>query len=300
MKISGQSKRGIKNKYRPGIPFTEMLIKDIHSVLIEWVNLFRNKGKHKGILFQPDYPSKKSTLYKISRHLAYNISNINRKNNECIIHFENATHREALKLQTAGDRITVINSKSLNISKDYIDKVHKEIFGYCTIINPITYKGKAVQKNLLNAKHDGIIIDCPLKKTEKGYIYQKLIDNTYEGGLVKDIRIPLINYRIPFLYLKYRPQGQRFKNTNSHAELLHDPLEVLTAKELELIIDFAKAIHLDFGEADVLRDKQDGKIYIVDINNTPYGPPNHLPKKDKKLALKLLARTFSKEFLLLK
>ncbi len=30
---------------------------------------------------------------------------------------------------------------------------------------------------------------------------------------------------------------------------------------------------------DVLRDSQDGKIYIVDVNNTPYGPSSRWARR---------------------
>jgi len=36
---------------------------------------------------------------------------------------------------------------------------------------------------------------------------------------------------------------------------------------------------LDYGELDVLRNKNDGKIYIVDVNNTPQGPPANTEKE---------------------
>lgn len=30
---------------------------------------------------------------------------------------------------------------------------------------------------------------------------------------------------------------------------------------------------LDYGELDVLRDTEDGKLYVADVNNTPWDPP---------------------------
>jgi hypothetical protein len=31
---------------------------------------------------------------------------------------------------------------------------------------------------------------------------------------------------------------------------------------------------LDYGELDVLRDADDGRLYVVDVNTTPFGPVN--------------------------
>ena len=53
----------------------------------------------------------------------------------------------------------------------------------------------------------------------------------------------------------------------------------------------ARKLGIDYGEFDVLRDK-DRRIYVVDANNTPYGPPNELSEGDCTRALVLLANEF--------
>ncbi|MDQ6770676.1 MAG: hypothetical protein M3Z54_11900, partial [Gemmatimonadota bacterium] len=51
-------------------------------------------------------------------------------------------------------------------------------------------------------------------------------------------------------------------------------------------------IGMDFGELDVLRDRNSGKIYVVDANNTPAGPPTVLSKQDSARALHILLESF--------
>lgn len=43
--------------------------------------------------------------------------------------------------------------------------------------------------------------------------------------------------------------------------------------EAELLLRLCRALGLDYGELDVLRDVEDGKLYVVDVNNTPWAPP---------------------------
>jgi hypothetical protein len=50
---------------------------------------------------------------------------------------------------------------------------------------------------------------------------------------------------------------------------------------------------LDFGGLDVLRDREDGRIYIVDVNKTDMGPPSALTAKDKLTAMRGLAQAFA-------
>ena len=53
-----------------------------------------------------------------------------------------------------------------------------------------------------------------------------------------------------------------------------------------------KKMSVDYGELDVLRDK-DGRIYVVDVNNTPAGPPKKLPNQACRIALKRMSKSFA-------
>ncbi len=116
------------------------------------------------------------------------------------------------------------------------------------------------------------------------------------GRFVEDIRVPIIGTQIPFVYLKYRPVGRRFSNKNVYAALL-SKYQVLSLRELDLIGKLSQAIGLQYGEIDVLRDNRSGKIYVVDVNNTPSGPPNHMKIGQADPAILVLANTFGDEFI---
>jgi glutathione synthase/RimK-type ligase-like ATP-grasp enzyme len=89
---------------------------------------------------------------------------------------------------------------------------------------------------------------------------------------------------------------QRFSNENTSAEL-HETGTVLTTAEVERLLRFCAFIGLDYGELDVLRDKVDGRIYVVDVNSTPDGPPNHLSGPQSEIALARLGAAFEDAFL---
>jgi len=82
----------------------------------------------------------------------------------------------------------------------------------------------------------------------------------------------------------------------NHAVSLFSPADVLASHEVELCRNFCREIGLDYGELDVLRDRKDGQIYIVDANNTPAGPPNGLTEESRQTAIRLMAACFVKEF----
>ena len=274
---------GLFNNYRDNMPFIERLIKDIIYTILKIKYFFKNGLKNKTILVYPEFPNKRTTIFKIARRYNYNLTNNIKSNPDIIINWEDVTFKKDCPELLAFSKY-VINSNSNDISKVYVDRLFKEVFGYSTIIDPLTYSGKIVRKSDLNAKHDGTILDGPLKESNTDCIYQILIDNTFESDLVKDIRVPIVIEALDFTYIKYRDIRERFKNTTVSTEVVKTA-DVLSEEEIKLINQFCKKISFDFGELDILRNKNDNKIYIVDINNTPYGPPANTPIEKGKQAI---------------
>lgn len=282
---------GIFNSYRSGMPLIERLIKDLKYFFFKIIYFIKNGFKHKTILVYPEYPNKRTTIFKIAKHLNYNLTNNIKAKHNIAINWEDTTFRNHYpELENLSSK--VINIKSTNISKVYVDKIFKDVFGYCTTINPKTYKGKIVRKSDLNAKHDGEILNGPFENVDPNSIYQILIDNSHGDDLVEDIRVPVIGTNLDFAYIKYRDINERFKNTTVKTKYV-DINTVLSEEEIKLINLFCNKLNFEFGELDILRNKNDNKIYIVDINNTPYGPPANTTKENttkaiNKLALKLI------------
>jgi len=106
------------------------------------------------------------------------------------------------------------------------------------------------------------------------------------------LRIPVICGKIPFAYKKYRPIETRFSNTNARAELV-DKSAVISADEEAKILAFCRKQGVDYAELDVLRDNDTQKLYVVDVNPTPWGPPNHLDYYAKGKAINLLITELS-------
>jgi hypothetical protein len=188
-----------------------------------------------------------------------------------------------------------LNSRCSNIGKDRIEEVFESVFGYALRIDPTTFRGLCVRKSVLNAKHDGVVLECPIAKAESGFVYQRLIDNS-DSCEVIDLRAPVYRDKIPLVYIKRRPITTRFSDLNDAVELTRTD-EVFSRDEQRLIIEFARAFQLDYGGVDILRDKANGRIYIVDVNNTPFGPPKELPRSAKRRALATLAAIFHDEFI---
>jgi hypothetical protein len=191
-----------------------------------------------------------------------------------------------------------INVRCTDISKTTVSRAFAEAFGYEIELDPTRHSGPLVEKSDANARHDGRVIRGPIAEPRPGRIYQRVVDNERPGGLVEDIRIPVMGASVPLVYLKYRPVERRFSNENSSV-VLRRPSEVLSDDELEGILSVCARLGLDCGEVDAARDRASGRLYVVDVNKTCWGPPNRLSLLDCYRASWRLAGAFEFAFFLL-
>ncbi|NQT27194.1 hypothetical protein HQ585_17700 [candidate division KSB1 bacterium] len=244
------------------------------------------------LLFTPDHPVPSSIVHKLCALNGFSIiSNQNRKY-DLVFRYRDATFYDK-SVEGVPDDAPMINRNATDISKKNVDRIFSEVFGYSLILDPTTHRGKAVEKSDANAQHDGRVIQCPIPESSihPDCVYQRIINNSVWDNQVRDLRVVVHGDQIPLVYQKYRPVKTRFSNTNTHVEL-GEPSNLFSEDELEKTCQFAKVLGLDYGELDVLRDKDSGLIYIVDANLTPWGPPNGLSFSDQKKALVKLILSF--------
>ena len=184
------------------------------------------------------------------------------------------------------------NTGCFDIRKSVVGRVFKETFGYSLDIDPLMHQGPVVEKSEANGKHDGRIISCPIEIVKPNCVYQRVIENTFDGAEHVDIRTPIVGGKIPYVFLKRRSRELRFTNENHRVDLV-DTDAMLSPDEQQKIAEFARSMSLDFGGLDVLRNRDDGRIYIVDANKTDMGPPSAMRAPDKLKAMRGLADAFA-------
>jgi hypothetical protein len=170
-----------------------------------------------------------------------------------------------------------LNRQCTDISKTTVDRVWAEHAGYSISVDPLTTTGPLVVKPDENGVRAGHVVDGPLAERVQGRVYQKLIDSR-EGDRIWSMRVALIRGQIVNAYVKWRPNPHWFRG--HEVTVPYPPGELFSASEQQLMIDFAAAIGMDYGELDVLRDKQSGLIYVVDANRTPVRPKGLDPSLD--------------------
>jgi hypothetical protein len=210
---------------------------------------------------------------------------------DVVMQFEDATFSPNAPPARLKSGARLVNFGCTDVSKSKVARACAEAFGYPLAVDPATHVGPAVEKSEINAAHDGRIVQCPTPALP-GRVYQRVIDNRgADLDLVDDLRTCTVGGKAACVFIKRRPVTKRFINTNTDVSL-RTPDEVFTAVELEQISAFCRAIGLDWGGVDVLRDRTDGRLYIVDANKTDMGPPITLNLPDKLKATRLLATAF--------
>jgi len=254
------------------------------------------------ILFYPELPNRHYTISRIISTGGWWLSNKVKDKFCLIIHWNDNTFKHPGKvLQNFHNKknYKIINYGCINISKRKIGIIFNKTFGYPILVNPFKHKGKAIRKSVWNASHDGKVIECPIEKDSHGVkkekIFQKYVD-AQEKEYFINIRVPIFGDNIPFVYLFYRKMKDRFNNKLVKVELINDTNSIFSNEEIKNTIDFCQGIGLDYGELDVLRDKKNGKLYIVDANDTPTGPPGHLDTEQFDYAINKLTISFEKMY----
>jgi hypothetical protein len=191
---------------------------------------------------------------------------------------------------------SVINDTYVDDDKAVIQAAFERVFGHSLQVDPRTHSGPAVKKSRANGKHDGAIVQCPIAEPDPAYVYQTVVNNAVPGDLVEDLRIHICDYRPVFGYMKYRPLAKRFGNGNTYARLA-SVFDLCSGEEVASITKFVRELGLEIGEIDALRDRTSGRLYIVDANNTPYGPPNNIEGRDGDLGIRWIADAFCRAYL---
>lgn len=153
-------------------------------------------------------------------------------------------------------------------------------------------------KSDLNAQHDGKIINGPIDQDaiNDDSVYQINIDNRAEDGRFFDYRVVWILGEIPVIYKKLKRASERFTNETCEVLLLNDQ-RCFSESEFDSIARLNDIMGIDYAELDVLRDAASKKLYVVDINPTPWGPPTGLNRYDSNAAIERMAKSLQRAFL---
>jgi hypothetical protein len=227
--------------------------------------------------FYPGRPQTKAVLFVVATRLGLRIGHVPDGPGQTIAWDPGSWFDPRAAARLPAD---AINGRCLDVSKSTVDRLWHELAGYGVSVDPLATAGPIVVKSERNGTHDGELVMGPLPARRAGFVYQRLIDGRRDGQ-VYATRATVIDGRLVLAYEKWRPHPNWFHGGSVVAPAA--PAELWSVAEIELIARFCRAIGLDYGDVDVLRETASGRIYVVDANRTPIRPIGLPAEHDRRL-----------------
>ncbi len=253
----------------------------ILNTVAAWARL--RGEKRKSIWFAPDRPRPWYLVRGAAMWTGIDVAN-HPEGADAAIYFDDSTMGDA---PTSACR-RHLNYECTDISKSHVARIFEDVFGYPLTVDPQKSNGEIVEKPEKNGVHGGHIVQAPLLP-KSGFTYQRVVDTRDEAGCCHDLRTPCAGGTPVLVWIKVKtPQG-RFSINNRNARMA-DPSAVYSSHELAQIKTFCGRVGLDWGGLDILRDRRDGRIYIVDVNKTDLGPVIALSWGEKLTSMHRLSK----------
>ena len=216
------------------------------------------------VAFTPEMPRYFTLAYQLSVRLGVDVVPV--ADADVVFYWADLTIRGE---PPAGLPPQTVNLAVRDISKTHVGILHEQVFGYG--LEPDPDAAVFVEKSDENATHDGRVVAAPTGTA--GVVLQRLIDSRVDDELVRDHRVAVIDGQIGMCAARYRSVSDRFlaRHRNVHA-VVHAPDAYFSPLEQAAMIEMVRAIGADWAELDVLRDRDSGRLYVVDVNTTPAGP----------------------------
>lgn len=260
--------------------------------LVKWLQLVLHwKRQPPAVVCWPDLPSRRTTISQICKALNFELTNQPRRSAVCVMRFEDSTLKRQAIPHALGAGIEVWNEQLEDIRKSTLDAHHEDVFGYGVRVDPRVWQGRMLEKGNGNAVHDGRECNGPIPQPLEGKVYQRIVDNRDADGRFVDVRLVYIRGEMPLAYLKYKRDDARYTNETTAARRIR-PSDAMSTSELLQIAELMMRMRVDFAELDVLRDRRTARLFVVDVNPTPWGPPAGLPPEDSAKSVDALASAF--------
>jgi len=247
-------------------------------------------------LFHPSHPEKEQySAIAIFGHLGYTATLDPALDFDFAFAWSDTTWVDPMPLLEEIARTKpVVNLRCRDISKRRVETDFRQVFGYGSFVDPLSFSGVCARKYDENAL-GGSLIRCPVSELEEGFVYQRYIDSTRDG-FTMEFRVPVILGTIPMVYLAKKVTPTTHLRAGKDSIRLLEVGEAFSGEEAEKILRFCDRIGLDFGELDVLRANDDGRLYVLDANKTPTGMGilnrNKWPPETRREVIRRLSETF--------
>lgn len=200
---------------------------------------------------------------------------------------------DALFFLAAADPAGPLPPRTINrhcpmVRKSRLHAAWAAVSGNDIRVDPKSWRQQAVESPDVNGSQPPRIVYCPVR-AKPGMVYTRLLANTDNGAFMQDWHVPVIGGAAKLAMIATRPENRRFTHQHSQVRLV-DPKRLFTSEERSQIKALCDQLGLDVGSLDVLRDRMNGKLFVVDADAGKLGPVAALGPWAQWTALKVLSR----------
>lgn len=221
----------------------------------------------KSISFYPEQPGQHAKIHRILKVLGYTI----KPKAPLVFHWTYKTVRPHVDIPAE----RVINILSLDASKEKVLQVNDRV-GNPMQVDPATFYGVVVSKGQGQGSKDIKLVQCPTSNIDPERSYMLWIDHRSAPEHLMEYRVPCFlrkeKMEIPLVWVKTFPVSNIWHRAYSDKEkvVLRNVHEVFSCEEYRIIEAFCREMGMEYCELDIVRSNHNGKIYVLDANNTPH------------------------------
>jgi hypothetical protein len=158
-----------------------------------------------------------------------------------------------------------INGGCVDVTKSRTDAVFTQAFGYSSLVSPVNTD--CVEKTEVQAVK-GIREVRRGSPRQPGHIYQRKIETRNKRGEWVEFRPMLIGHKIFRVTVKRKTD---WVHGDATAKIdVVPPSHVFSREEIAKIQRMSELFGSDFADFDVLRDRSERRLYVVDVNYTAH------------------------------
>jgi hypothetical protein len=230
----------------------------------------------RSLFFYPDQPSYNDLLEGVRQYAGWERASSPETADWCVLYRDATWVALPEDDPYAGVAPSWINGRCRDISKRTVQRVFADVFGYPLAIDPLTHQGLCVRKSNVNAVKGRKVLVAPIPEDEisDADVYERLVDGLVPGLGRIELSPIVVGGTVVSVLRSITTDGMR---TGRPGKLLDVSVVIPTSdfsqQELEQIGEFCEAMGLDFGKLDIIRDRVDQRLYILDANKTPHYNP---------------------------
>jgi hypothetical protein len=240
-----------------------------------------SRSLKRSLCFYPDQPPFKDLLEGIRQYAGWDLAPNPESADWCVLYRDTTWVNLPDDDPYAGIAPTWINGCCRDISKRTVQRVFANVFGYPLAVDPLTHEGVCVRKSNFNAVNiddvkDMLVLVGPIPEDELAdqHVYERLVDGLVPGLGHVELYAYVVGGAVVSIVRDIRLDGMHAGRLAKLLDRTVDaPRTVFSPEELEQIGEFCAAMGLDFGKLDIIRDRVDERIYILDANKTPQWDP---------------------------